>query len=177
MNRMQEKYTKKAFDVLQRAKEAAAKLGNEYIGTEHILLGLTLVQQSVAAKALEGQNVTYHQVMERICEMQGEKQKFYLPLDMTSRAKRVVERSKQEAVRLGANYVGTEHILLGLLDEKDSTAGQVLASAGVTRKGLEEMIDQLIAPEGGMVLEGAACRCAGDARTPEGGNFRDGNTG
>ena len=51
---MQEKYTKKAFDVLQRAKEAAAKLGNEYIGTEHILLGLTLVQQSVAAKALEG---------------------------------------------------------------------------------------------------------------------------
>lgn len=47
---MQEKYTKKAFDVLQRAKEAAAKLGNEYIGTEHILLGLTLVQQSVAAK-------------------------------------------------------------------------------------------------------------------------------
>ena len=62
---MQEKYTKKAFDVLQRAKEAAAKLGNEYIGTEHILLGLTLVQQSVAAKALEGQNVTYHQVMER----------------------------------------------------------------------------------------------------------------
>ena len=96
---MQEKYTKKAFDVLQRAKEAAAKLGNEYIGTEHILLGLTLVQQSVAAKALEGQNVTYHQVMERICEMQGEKQKFYLPLDMTPRAKRVVERSKQEAVR------------------------------------------------------------------------------
>ena len=114
---MQEKYTKKAFDVLQRAKEAAAKLGNEYIGTEHILLGLTLVQQSVAAKALEGQNVTYHQVMERICEMQGEKQKFYLPLDMTPRAKRVVERSKQEAVRLGANYVGTEHILLALLRE------------------------------------------------------------
>ena len=101
---MQEKYTKKAFDVLQRAKEAAAKLGNEYIGTEHILLGLTLVQQSVAAKALEGQNVTYHQVMERICEMQGEKQKFYLPLDMTPRAKRVVERSKQEAVRLAERY-------------------------------------------------------------------------
>ena len=86
---MQEKYTKKACDVLQRAKEAAAKLCNEYIGTEHILLGLTLVQQSVAAKALEGQNVTYHQVMERICEMQGKKQKFYLPLDMTPRAKRV----------------------------------------------------------------------------------------
>ena len=141
---MQEKYTKKAFDVLQRAKEAAAKLGNEYIGTEHILLGLTLVQQSVVAKALEGQNVTYHQVMERICEMQGEKQKFYLPLDMTPRAKRVVERSKQEAVRLGANYVGTEHILLALLREPDTLAITLLEDLGVDIQTLYEDIMLLL---------------------------------
>ena len=141
---MQEKYTQKAFDVLQRAKEAAAKLGNEYIGTEHILLGLTLVQQSVAAKALEGQNVTYHQVMERICEMQGEKQKFYLPLDMTPRAKRVVERSKQEAVRLGANYVGTEHILLALLREPDTLAITLLEDLGVDIQTLYEDIMLLL---------------------------------
>lgn len=141
---MQEKYTKKAFDVLQRAKEAAAKLGNEYIGTEHILLGLTLVQQSVAAKALEGQNVTYHQVMERICEMQGEKQKFYLPLDMTPRAKRVVERSKQEVVRLGANYVGTEHILLALLREPDTLAITLLEDLGVDIQTLYEDIMLLL---------------------------------
>lgn len=141
---MQEKYTKKAFDVLQRAKEAAAKLGNEYIGTEHVLLGLTLVQQSVAAKALEGQNVTYHQVMERICEMQGEKQKFYLPLDMTPRAKRVVERSKQEAVRLGANYVGTEHILLALLREPDTLAITLLEDLGVDIQTLYEDIMLLL---------------------------------
>lgn len=141
---MQEKYTKKVFDVLQRAKEAAAKLGNEYIGTEHILLGLTLVQQSVAAKALEGQNVTYHQVMERICEMQGKKQKFYLPLDMTPRAKRVVERSKQEAVRLGANYVGTEHILLALLREPDTLAITLLEDLGVDIQTLYEDIMLLL---------------------------------
>lgn len=141
---MQEKYTKKAFDVLQRAKEAAAKLGNEYIGTEHILLGLTLVQQSVAAKALEGQNVTYHQVMERICEMQGEKQKFYLPLDMTPRAKRVVERSKQEAVRLEANYVGTEHILLALLREPDTLAITLLEDLSVDIQTLYEDIMLLL---------------------------------
>ena len=141
---MQEKYTKKAFDVLQRAKEAAAKLGNEYIGTEHILLGLTLVQQSVAAKALEGQNVTYHQVMERICEMQGKKQKFYLPLDMTPRAKRVVERSKQEAVRLGANYVVTEHILLALLREPDTLAITLLEDLGVDIQTLYEDIMLLL---------------------------------
>ena len=130
--------------MLQRAKEAAAKLGNEYIGTEHILLGLTLVQQSVAAKALEGQNVTYHQVMERICEMQGEKQKFYLPLDMTPRAKRVVERSKQEAVRLGANYVGTEHILLALLREPDTLAITLLEDLGVDIQTLYEDIMLLL---------------------------------
>lgn len=141
---MQEKYTKKAFDVLQRAKEAAAKLGNEYIGTEHILLGLTLVQQSVAAKALEGQNVTYHQVMERICEMQGKKQKFYLPLDMTPRAKRVVERSKQEAMRLAANYVGTEHILLALLREPDTLAITLLEDLGVDIQTLYEDIMLLL---------------------------------
>ena len=129
---------------MQRAKEAAAKLGNEYIGTEHILLGLTLVQQSVAAKALEGQNVTYHQVMERICEMQGEKQKFYLPLDMTPRAKRVVERSKQEAVRLGANYVGTEHILLALLREPDTLAITLLEDLGVDIQTLYEDIMLLL---------------------------------
>lgn len=172
MNRMQEKYTKKAFDVLQRAKEAAAKLGNEYIGTEHILLGLTLVQQSVAAKALEGQNVTYHQVMERICEMQGEKQKFYLPLDMTPRAKRVVERSKQEAVRLGANYVGTEHILLALLREPDTLAHHAFGGFG---RRYSNTVRGYHAASGRK--RSAACRCAGDARTPEGGDFRDGNTG
>ena len=125
-------------------RKAAAKLGNEYIGTEHILLGLTLVQQSVAAKALEGQNVTYHQVMERICEMQGEKQKFYLPLDMTPRAKRVVERSKQEAVRLGANYVGTEHILLALLREPDTLAITLLEDLGVDIQTLYEDIMLLL---------------------------------
>nr|WP_294680492.1 ATP-dependent Clp protease ATP-binding subunit [uncultured Anaerotignum sp.] len=141
---MQGKYTKKAMDVLQRAKEAATKLGNEYIGTEHILLGLTLVQQSVAAKALEGQNVTYHQVMERICEMQGEKKKFYLPVDMTPRAKRVVERSKQEALRLGASYVGTEHILLALLREPDTLAITLLEDLGVDIQTLYEDIMLLL---------------------------------
>ena len=77
---MQEKYTKKAFDVLQGQREAAAKLGNEYIGTEHILLGLTLVQQSVAAKALEGQNVTYHQGDGAHLRNAGEKAEILSPL-------------------------------------------------------------------------------------------------
>ena len=69
---MQGRFTKKAQDVLTRAQEAALKLGNKYVGTEHILLGLTLAQESVAAKALEGQNVTYHQVMEQIARLYQE---------------------------------------------------------------------------------------------------------
>ena len=88
--------------------------------------------------------MTYHQVMERICEMQGKKQKFYLPLDMTPRAKRVVERSKQEAVRLGANYVGTEHILLALLREPDTLAITLLEDLGVDIQTLYEDIMLLL---------------------------------
>ena len=68
---MQGKFTNKAQEVLKRAQEAALKLGNKYVGTEHILLGLTLVSDSVAAKALESQGVTYHQVMDKIQSMTG----------------------------------------------------------------------------------------------------------
>ncbi len=71
----------------------------------------------------------------------------------TEQAESALKRAQKISARMQHPYTGTEHILLGLLDEKDSTAGQVLASAGVTRKGLEEMIDQLIAPEGGVLLE------------------------
>ena len=137
---MQGKYTKKAKDVLVRAKEAAAKLGNEYVGTEHILLGLTLVQESVAAKALESQNVTYHQVMERIAEMNKGKAAFSVPADYTPRAKRVVEQSLQEALRMGTNYVGTEHILIALLRETDTIAVKLLSSLGVSIQSLYEDI-------------------------------------
>ena len=71
----------------------------------------------------------------------------------TEQAESALKRAQKISARMQHPYTGTEHILLGLLDEKDSTAGQVLAGAGVTRKGLEEMIDQLIAPEGGVLLE------------------------
>ena len=137
---MQGKYTQKAKEVLKRAKEAAATLGNEYVGTEHMLLGLTLVQESVAAKALESQSVTYHQVMERISAMQGNKQKFYAPTDFTPRAKRVVDLSLQEALRMGTNYVGTEHILIALLRETDTIAVKIMAGLGVNIQRLYEDI-------------------------------------
>lgn len=137
---MQGKYTKKAHEVLRRAQEAAAKLGNKYVGTEHILLGLTLVQESVAAKALEGQSITYHQVMEKLAAMQMGKTTFYIPIDLTPRAKRVIDFSIQEAFHMGTNYVGTEHILLALLRETDTLAIKILVELGVNIQRLYEDI-------------------------------------
>ncbi|MDO4531787.1 MAG: Clp protease N-terminal domain-containing protein, partial [Bacillota bacterium] len=133
-------FTKKAQEVLDRAKEAAGTLGNEYIGTEHILLGLTLVQQSVAAKALESRNVTYHQVMERIAALQNGKQKHAVPADLTPRGKRVVELSRQEAVQMGSDEVGTEHILIALLREEDTIASKIMTGLGVNVQTLYEDI-------------------------------------
>ena len=132
-------FTQKAKDVLARAKDAATTFGNGYIGTEHILLGLTLVQDSVAAKALETQNITYHQVMERLSEMQkGKKQEGIL--DYTPRAKYVVEMSGQEALRMGASAAGTEHILIALLRETDTLAVKIMTGLGVNIQTLYEDI-------------------------------------
>ena len=136
---MKEKYTKKALDVLARAKDAAATLGNSYIGTEHILLGLTLVQESVAAKALESQNVTYHQVMERISSINSSK-KQEGAVDYTPRARHVIDMSVQEAIGMGAEQAGTEHILIALLRETDTIAVKIMTGLGVNIQTLYEDI-------------------------------------
>ncbi|WP_304509419.1 ATP-dependent Clp protease ATP-binding subunit [Anaerotignum sp.] len=131
---MEGKFTKKAQEVLSRAQEAALKLGNKYVGTEHILLGLTLVQESVAAKALEIQGVTYHQVMDRIVALNEYNRTFYVPADYTPRAKRVVEFSLQEAMKLGTGYVGTEHMLISLIREEDNIATKILVELNINRQ-------------------------------------------
>ena len=132
-----QKYTDKAKHVLERAKDAANTLGNGYIGTEHILLGLTLVQDSVASKALESQNVTYHQVMERISEMNQNKKQL-VSAEYTPRAMHVIEMSSQEAVHMGADAVGTEHILIALLRETDTLAVKIMTGLGVNIQTLYE---------------------------------------
>ncbi len=131
---MEGKYTKKAQEVLARAQEAALKLGNKYVGTEHILLGLTLVQESVAAKALEIQGVTYHQIMERIVALNEHNRTFFVPVDYTPRAKRIVEFGLQEAMKMGMGYVGTEHMLISLIREEDNIATKILMDLNVNRQ-------------------------------------------
>jgi len=137
---MQKRYTKKAQEVFTGAQEAALKLGNKYVGTEHILLGLTLVPESVAAKALEQQGVTYHHVMEKIAEYNTHNKTFYIPADFTPRAKRILEFSAREAANLGTNYIGTEHILIALIREEDNVAVRILRDLAVNRQQIFDHI-------------------------------------
>ena len=141
---MQGKFTNKAQEVLKRAQEAALKLGNKYVGTEHILLGLTLVSDSIAAKALESQGVTYHQVMDKIQSMTGGTSAYYIPADFTPRAKRVVESSVQEAFRMGTGYVGTEHILIALIRENDNIAVRIMVSLDLNLQRLYDDIMNML---------------------------------
>lgn len=141
---MQGKFTNKAQEVLKRAQEAALKLGNKYVGTEHILLGLTLVSDSVAAKVLESQGVTYHQVMDKIQSMTGGTSAYYIPADFTPRAKRVVESSVQEAFRMGTGYVGTEHILIALIRENDNIAVRIMVSLDLNLQRLYDDIMNML---------------------------------
>lgn len=142
VNNMHENFTQKAREVLKRAEEAAAKLGNLYIGTEHILLGLTLVTESVAAKALEAQGVTYHQVMEKLQAMSTNIRTQTIPNGFTPRGKQVMESSKQTAKRMGVQQVGTEHILLALIQERDNIAVRLMAALGIH---LQRVFDDVMA--------------------------------
>lgn len=137
---MQGKFTKKAQEVVQKAQEAALNLGYKYVGTEHILLGLTLVKDSVAAKALESQGITSETVLQKISTLISGNVIGFIPQDFTPRAKRVVEFSIQEAYQMGTGYVGTEHLLLALMHETDSIAVKLLVLMGVNAQRLYEDI-------------------------------------
>ncbi len=145
---MQKKYTQKAQDVLQRAKEVALILKDSAVGTEHILLGLT-VAGGVAYKALDEQGITYHQIMEKIQEMlvhNGDCQKVQ---GFTPRAKKVLACSEEQAEIMGAEAVGTEHIILSLLREDNSIAIHIMMALNVDLQQLYDKIMMMLGdPEG-----------------------------
>ena len=151
---MQRKYTKKAQAVLQLAQESALKLGNRFIGTEHILLGLTLVRDSVACKALEEQGVTSDGIFEKIATLMSHSTISYIPQDFTPGAKRVLEFSNQEAQHMGTGYVGTEHLLLSLMKETDSIAVKILVIMGVNAQKLYEDIMMMLGESESQMIPG-----------------------
>ncbi len=138
---MQGKFTQKAKEVLENAQQAALSLGHSYVGTEHILLGLLSVTDCVASRAIEAQGVNREDVIDKIEEMVGiHNGGGYMPSDYTPRSKRVIELSVSEALKMGTGYVGTEHILLALLNEQDSIAVKILETLGVNTQRLYEDI-------------------------------------
>jgi ATP-dependent Clp protease ATP-binding subunit ClpC len=144
---MFERFTDRARRAVVRAQEEARALNHDFIGTEHILLGLVGEGQGVAAKALESLGVSMEAVRHRVEDIvppgQVEVRTGHIPF--TPRAKKVLELSLSESKLLGHRYIGTEHILLGLLREGEGVAAQVLTALGADLDGVRERVLQLLA--------------------------------
>ena len=128
---MFERFTDRARRVAVLAQEEARMLHHDHIGTEHILLGLICEGEGVAAKALGSLGISLEAVRQHVGEITGQGQQApsgHVPF--TPRAKKVLELSLREALQLGHNYIGTEHILLGLIREGEGVAAQVLQKLG-----------------------------------------------
>ena len=142
---MFEKFTDKARRVVVLAQEEAKLLNHNYIGTEHILLGLIHEGEGVAAKAMEALGINLEQVREQVQEIIGQGQQApsgHIPF--TPRAKKVLELSLREALQLGHSYIGTEHLLLGLIREGEGVAAQVLTKLGADTNKVRQQVIQLL---------------------------------
>jgi len=142
---MFERFTDRARRVVVLAQEEARLLNHDYIGTEHILLGLIHEQQGVAAKALESLGIRLEAVRSQVEGIIGQGQSAptgHIPF--TPRAKKVLELSLREALQLGHNYIGTEHLLLGLLREGQGVAAQVLVKLGADQARVRQQVIQLL---------------------------------
>ncbi|WP_345540853.1 Clp protease N-terminal domain-containing protein, partial [Phytohabitans rumicis] len=142
---MFERFTDRARRVVVLAQEEARMLNHNHIGTEHLLLGLVHEGEGVAAKALESLGISLEGVRQQVEEIIGQGQPApSLHLPFTPRAKKVLELSLREALQLGHNYIGTEHILLGLLREGAGAAAQVLVKLGADRNRVRQQVIQLL---------------------------------
>ena len=142
---MFERFTDRARRVVVLAQEEARMLNRNYIGTEHILLGLIHEGEGVAAKALESLGISLETVRQQVEEIIGQGQQApsgHIPF--TPRVKKVLELALREAQQLGHNYIGTEHILLGLIREGDGVAAQVLVKLGADLSRVRQQVIQLL---------------------------------
>ncbi len=161
---MFERFTDRARRVVVLAQEEARLLNHNYIGTEHILLGLIHEGEGVAAKALESLGISLESVREQVQEIIGQGQQApsgHIPF--TPRAKKVLELSLREALQLGHNYIGTEHILLGLIREGEGVAAQVLIKLGADLNRVRQQVLQLLSG-----YQGKETAAAGAGGQPEG---------
>ncbi|MCT1434151.1 MULTISPECIES: ATP-dependent Clp protease ATP-binding subunit [Dietzia] len=166
---MFERFTDRARRVVVLAQEEARMLNHNYIGTEHILLGLIHEGEGVAAKALESLGISLEAVRSQVEEIIGQGQQApsgHIPF--TPRAKKVLELSLREALQLGHNYIGTEHILLGLIREGEGVAAQVLVKLGADLTRVRQQVIQLLSGYQGKEAEASG--------TPAGSGGREAGT-
>jgi ATP-dependent Clp protease ATP-binding subunit ClpC len=150
---MFERFTDRARRTVVVAQQEAGRLNHNYIGTEHLLLGLLYEGEGTAAQALGSLGVNLDAARLQVVDIigtSGSAPTGHIPF--TPRAKRVLELSMRESLGLGHNYIGTEHLLLGLLSEGEGVAVQVLERLGVTPTGAHDRVLQILgrAPEGGV---------------------------
>jgi prophage maintenance system killer protein len=142
------RFTDRARRVVYRASEEARLLGHGYVGTEHLLLGLVYEGEGVGARALEALGLSLEEVRHQVIEITAHGQD--TPVDripFTPRAKRVLELALREALELGHNYIGTEHLLLGLLREKHGIAARLLTSLGADHERVGEQVTALLSQD------------------------------
>jgi ATP-dependent Clp protease ATP-binding subunit ClpC len=160
---MFERFTERARRVVVLAQDEARMLNHNYIGTEHILLGLIHEGHGLAAKALESLGISLAVVQQQVEEIIGRGQQEppsgHIPF--TPRAKKVLELSLREALQLGHTYIGTEHILLGLIREGEGVAAQVLVGVGVDLNRARQQVIHLVT---GRAEPQDAVAIAGDLR-------------
>jgi ATP-dependent Clp protease ATP-binding subunit ClpC len=147
---MFERFSDRARRAVVRAQEEARLLNHDYIGTEHILLGLLAERASAAARVLDSVNVTLEAAREQVREIVGQGsqeqgQRGHIPF--TPRAKKVLELSLREALGLRSEIIGTEHLLLGLIDEGDGVGAQILERLGVPAETVRERVVELATTE------------------------------
>ncbi|MEM9134757.1 MAG: ATP-dependent Clp protease ATP-binding subunit [Actinomycetota bacterium] len=176
---MFERFTDRARRVVVLAQEEARLLNHNYIGTEHILLGLIHEGEGVAAKALESLSISLEAVrsqVEDIIGQGGSSPSGHIPF--TPRAKKVLELSLREALQLGHNYIGTEHILLGLIREGEGVAAQVLVKLGADLSRVRQQVIQLLSGYSGPSgSAGSSTEGGGKASATSGGSGQDAPSG
>jgi ATP-dependent Clp protease ATP-binding subunit ClpC len=165
---MFERFTDRARRVVVLAQEEARMLNHNYIGTEHILLGLIHEGEGVAARALESLGISLEAVRQQVEEIIGQGQQMptgHIPF--TPRAKRVLELSLRESLQLGHEYIGTEHILLGLIREGEGVAAQVLVRLGADLNQVRRQVIQLLHGSRGAERGGSAAASRERGLPPE----------
>ncbi len=166
---MFERFTDRARRVLVLAQEEARLLNHSFIGTEHILLGLIHEGEGLAAKALESLGISLEAVREKVEETIGPAGSAPTGSPpFTPRAKKVLELSLREALQLGHNYIGTEHMLLGLVREGEGVAAQVLQSLGADLPRVRQQVIQLLSGYQSREAAGAATGASGGDQPPAG---------